>query len=84
MKRQKDTAKFAGLDFTSEEWWALEPLITHLDYNDIGDLVDMAHEDVVEGVNSQVAMRLAFPLFKAAMIRKLLNESSTEEAPDAN
>jgi hypothetical protein len=84
MKHHKDMATFAGLDFTNEEWGTLEPLIKHCDYYDIGDLVDMAHEDVIEGVNSEIAMRLAFPIFKAAMIRKLLDDSDTEEASNAN
>src|ERR1700733_2511132 len=71
---EAESRTIADLQFSVEEWKVLQPLLRHLEYNDISDMVDMAYEDVVEGVDNEVAKQLAFPLFKEAMLRKLFAE----------
>ena len=70
---------FSGLPFTKEEWRVVEPLLGHLEYEDITDLTDMAYEDVAVGVNRETAMNRVFPVFKEAMIRKLRDDQSMVE-----
>jgi hypothetical protein len=70
---------FGRLRFTQEEWKVVDPLLSHLEYEDITDLLDMAFENVAEDVNRETAMKRAFPLFKEAMIRKLRDEQSMME-----
>lgn len=78
-----ESRTIANLQFSKTEWKALQPLLKHLEYNDVNDMVDMAYEDVVEGCNNEIAKQLAFPLFKTAMARKLLAEHFTEDPHDA-